>query len=90
MTRSTYHCRTKRFAKSDKYANVKFGIPQLFKDENNGRYGYRWITLELRKTRTINHEIIQRLMNEMGLFCIPGEEISFTQRPMQAELHRIS
>ena len=38
-------------------------------DESKGRYGYRRITQELRKTHRINHKTVQRLMREMGIFC---------------------
>ena len=38
--------------------------------ENRGRYGYRRITAELRKrTFSVNHKTVQRLMKELGLVC---------------------
>ena len=37
---------------------------------NKGRYGYRRITIELRKRNIIlNHKTVQRLMKELGLVC---------------------
>jgi len=43
---------------------------RIFRDENRCRRGYRIITLELQKTRIINHKTVQRLMKEMGLYCM--------------------
>ena len=38
--------------------------------ENKGRYGYRWITMELKKQGySVNHKTVQRLMQETGLIC---------------------
>lgn len=54
----------------DKYAAVKQDILRIFREENKCRRGYRPITLELRKTRRINHKTVQRLMRELGLFCM--------------------
>ncbi len=39
--------------KPDKYSEIKELIRKIF-DENKGRYGYRRITKELRKTHKIN------------------------------------
>lgn len=50
--------------KPDKYAEIRH-----IYDENKGRYGYRRITAELRKTHKINHKTVQRLMRKMGIFC---------------------
>lgn len=53
--------------KPDKYSEVKEVIQQIF-DEHEGRYGYRRITLELRKKGFgLNHKTVRRLMNEMGI-----------------------
>lgn len=47
---------------SDKYAEVKELITAIY-HENQGRYGYRRITMELRNLGyTINHKTVQRLM----------------------------
>ena len=70
IPRSTYYYHEKRLEKPDKYADVKADISRIFNDENKGRYGYRRITLELKKTRTINHKTVQKLMKEMGLYCM--------------------
>lgn len=56
--------------KTDKYSSVKRDIENIF-HENKGRYGYRRVTLELRKTvKPINHKTVQRLMKELGLICL--------------------
>ena len=55
---------------ADKYAYIKADILRIFKDENKCRRGYRTVTTELRKTRLINHKTVQRLMKEMGLYCM--------------------
>ncbi|MDF2923987.1 MAG: Integrase catalytic region [Paenibacillaceae bacterium] len=60
----------KNFDKPDKYAEVKQDILRIFRDENKCRRGYRAVTLELRRTRHINHKTVQRLMKELGLFCM--------------------
>ena len=53
--------------KEDKYASVKEEITTIY-HENRGRYGYRRITAELRKrTFSVNHKTVQRLMKELGL-----------------------
>ena len=70
IPRSTYYYHVKNFERPDKYAEVKQDILRIFRDENKCRRGYRAVTLELRKTRHINHKTVQRLMNELGLFCM--------------------
>lgn len=37
---------------------------------HKGRYGYRRITAELRKTMVVNNKLVKRLMKRMGLFGI--------------------
>ncbi len=70
IPRSTYYYYSKQFEKpkSDKYTEIKTEIRRIY-DESKGRYGYRRITKELRKTHLVNHKTIQRLMHEMGIFC---------------------
>ncbi len=51
----------------DKYAQTKAKIAEIY-HKHKGRYGYRRITLELRKTGLlINHKTVQRLMGVLGL-----------------------
>ena len=70
IPRSTYYYYSKKFSspKADKYAEIKVIIRQIY-DDSKGRYGYRRITKELRKTHRINHKTVQRLMRQMGIFC---------------------
>ena len=70
IPRSTYYYYSKQFEnpKPDKYAEIKEEIRQIYND-SKGRYGYRRITKELKKTHKINHKTVQRLMCKMGIFC---------------------
>ncbi len=68
IPRSTYYYHAGQFEKSDKYADIKAEIRRIY-DESKGRYGYRRITAELRKTHKINHKTVQKLMRKMGIFC---------------------
>lgn len=70
IPRSTYYYYSKQFdsPKPDKYAEIKELIRKIY-DESKGRYGYRRITKELRKTHKINHKTVQRLMRKIGIFC---------------------
>ena len=66
IPRSTYYYHLKKINSPDKYASVKEEISSIY-HENQGRYGYRRITLELRKReQKINHKTVRRLMKEMG------------------------
>ena len=68
IPRSTYYYHAGQFEKPDKYAEIKEKIRRIY-DESKGRYGYRRITAELRKTHKINHKTVQKLMRKMGIFC---------------------
>ena len=70
IPRSTYYYYSKQYdsPKPDKYKEIKELIRKIY-DENKGRYGYRRITKEVRKTHKINHKTVQRLMRKMGIFC---------------------
>jgi len=70
IPRSIYYYHVKQLKKTDKHADVKADILRIFRDENYCRYGYRRVTDELRKTRNINHKTVERLMREMGLYCL--------------------
>jgi transposase InsO family protein len=67
IPRSTYYYWEKRLNRVDKYALEKEEIKQIY-DVHRGRYGYRRITIELKK-RGISHnpKTIYRIMAEMGL-----------------------
>jgi len=68
IPRSTYYYHAGQFDNPDKYAEIKAEIRRIY-DESKGRYGYRRITAELRKTHKINHKTVQKLMRKMGIFC---------------------
>jgi putative transposase len=54
-------------AAPDPYASLKMRIQTIY-DHHAGRYGYRRIMLELRREGlVINHKLVQRLMQAMGL-----------------------
>ena len=66
MPRSTFYYHLK-VSKTDKYFADKQAIKEVF-EENEQRYGYRRITLELQaKGMTINHKKVFRLMKMLGI-----------------------
>ena len=70
MPRSTYYYYIKQAEKPDKYKEIKENIQAIY-HENQGRYGYRRITLELKnRGYCINHKAVQRLMKELNLKCM--------------------
>ncbi|AHG73755.1 transposase-like protein [Mannheimia sp. USDA-ARS-USMARC-1261] len=52
--------------KVDKNAMIEQKIAEIY-HENKGNYGYRRITLMLRKIWTINHKKVQAIMQKLGL-----------------------
>jgi len=69
MPRSTYYYYVKQMEKPDKYAAIKEEICAIY-HENQGRYGYRRITMELHNRGCqINHKTVQRLMKILHLKC---------------------
>ena len=70
MPRSTYYYYLKKAGKPDKYLEIKGHITSIY-NENQGRYGYRRITMELQnRGYVINHKTVQRLMKELGIKCM--------------------
>jgi transposase InsO family protein len=70
MPRSTFYYYIKKQSKPDKYAVIKEEIIAIY-HENQGRYGYRRITMELHnRGYEINHKTVQRLMNELNIKCM--------------------
>lgn len=69
IPRSTYYYWEKRLNRPDKYSDAKQAIEKI-QAEHKGRYGYRRVTIELKKY-DISHDpkTINRLMNEIGLSC---------------------
>ncbi|WP_455538804.1 TnpV protein [Terrisporobacter sp.] len=69
ISRSTFYYVLKTLIDPDKHSELKESIKQIF-DEHKERYGYRRITLELRNRGVlVNHKMVLKLMNEMGLYC---------------------
>ena len=67
LPRSTYYYHLKRMKSPDKYEELKAQITEIY-HKHKGRYGYRRIALELRKSGIlINHKTVQRLMGVLGL-----------------------
>lgn len=67
IPRSTFYYHLKALRAPDKYGEIKQRIRELY-DDNRGRYGYRRITLALRREiGVINHKVVQRLMNLLSL-----------------------
>lgn len=70
IARSTYYYHLKRMKQPDKYAQVKEQITAIY-HENQGRYGYRRITMELHnRGYSVNHKTVQRLMKQLHLKCM--------------------
>ena len=66
IARSTYYYYLKQ-KDVDKYEDLKQEIIEIF-NQHKGRYGYRRILAILKsKGYTINHKIVQKLMNTLGL-----------------------
>jgi len=69
LPRSTYYYYAKRRKAVDKYSEIKEQITTIY-HENQGRFGYRRITLALHnKGFCINHKTVERLMKELGIAC---------------------
>lgn len=67
IPRSTFYYHLKALNRPDKYVDVKKRIVEIY-HENKGRYGYRRVTLALkREGERINHKAIQRLMGVLSL-----------------------
>ena len=67
MARSSFYYHQRVLKKKDKYQQVKSEIQRIY-HKHRGRYGYRRITCELKKSGfTINHKTVRRLMGTMGL-----------------------
>ena len=70
IPRSTYYYHYKKVQSEDKYKIEKTEITAIYK-ENQGRYGYRRILMELRnRGYRLNHKTVQKLMKELGLKCM--------------------
>ncbi|PQQ37962.1 hypothetical protein C6H68_09995 [Photorhabdus luminescens] len=67
MSHSTWYYNVNALNRKDKYAEIKSKISEVY-HHNKGCYGYRSITVSLRKQGYhVNHKTIQRLMAEQSL-----------------------
>lgn len=68
--KSTYMYWQQRFKEENKDKKIETFIKDIFED-HNGNYGYRRITMELRKRGyVVNHKKVLRIMNKLGIKCI--------------------
>lgn len=67
MSRSTWYHNINALKRVDRHAGLKDKIREIY-HYHKGRYGYRRITLSLRKLGLlVNHKAVQRLMAELSL-----------------------
>ena len=68
LARSTFYYQAKVLALGDRHSDLKAAIRAIY-DRHKGRYGYRRIAAALRRQlgKAINHKLVQRLMQAMGL-----------------------
>jgi transposase InsO family protein len=67
LPRSTFYYNLKKMKKPDKYEAIKAVIKEIY-HENEGRYGYRRIALELNsRGYVINHKTVLKLMRECNI-----------------------
>lgn len=70
LSSSSYYYQCEVLSKDDKDWELKQAIVKIY-NEHKGYYGYRRITLELKKTfRNVNHKAVQRVMQLLGLKAI--------------------
>ena len=73
MPRSTFYNLLKSTGREDPDGAIKDAVKSIYENSRKGneRYGYRRVTLVLRKTETyshVNHKKVERIMRELGLF----------------------
>lgn len=70
IPRSSFYYYRNKLKQPDKYAQVKDEIKKIY-HENKGRYGYRRITLELKKQGyCINHKTVLKIMRQCNIKCL--------------------
>lgn len=73
--------------KPDKYEKIKEEIKVIY-EENQGRYGYRRITMELKnRGYAINHKTVSKLMKSLNLKCMVRKK---KYRSYRGEIGRIA
>ena len=67
LARSSYQYQIEAMSRPDKYAELRVRIAEIF-HENDARYGYRRIHLELREEGTVvSEKVVNAIMKEEGL-----------------------
>jgi len=67
MPRSTWYHNLNALKRVDRHTELKDKISEIY-HQHKGRYGYRRVTLSLRKRGlSVNHKTVQRLMAELSL-----------------------
>lgn len=66
LARSTFYYQLSALQKPDKHALLKEKVQALY-HKHEGRYGYRRITLHLKKEQAISEKLIQSLMGKLNL-----------------------
>jgi transposase InsO family protein len=66
LARSTFYYQVSALQKPDKHADLKANIQAVY-DDNEGRFGYRRIALQLSKEEPVSEKLVQRLMDKMNL-----------------------
>jgi len=70
MKRSTFYYHLSRLNLPDKYRTLRDDIISVY-HRNQGRYGYRRITLTLRQQGVVvNHKTVAKLMKQCGIKCM--------------------
>ena len=89
MARSSFYYHNLR-SKTDKYQELKLKIKSIY-HKHKGRYGYRRITDELRKSGTIiNHKTVLKLMNSLGLKSLIRRKNTNLTKENKERLHQTS
>ncbi len=66
LPRSTFYYQLKAQQKPDRHAALKALVHRVY-HEQKGLYGYRRVTLAIRKEKRVNKKVVERLMAEQGL-----------------------
>ncbi|RST46366.1 IS3 family transposase, partial [Variovorax sp. MHTC-1] len=67
LPRSSFYYQQEALKTIDKHCDLKIKIREIF-DRHRGRYGYRRVTAELKRTGwAVNHKTVQKLMIAMQL-----------------------
>jgi putative transposase len=98
LSRSTFYYQRKVQQVTDKYADLKIRIRAIY-EHHKGRYGYRRITAELRRSaQRVNHKTVQRLMQALGLKSLvrakkyrsPGQDHVSVPNVLQRQFRALS